>query len=138
MKMKVLFVCTHNSARSQIAEGLLNHFCGEKYQAFSSGSAPTQINPLSIVVLKEIGIDISDHYSKSMSEFEGSKFEYVITVCDNARETCPFFPGANEYIHKSFSDPSSVEGSYEDKLNAFKKTREEIKDWIIGFFCKNK
>jgi len=137
MKKKVLFVCTHNSARSQIAEGLLNYLCGEKYQAFSSGSAPTQINPLSIVVLKEIGIDISDHYSKSMLEFEGSKFEYVITVCDNARETCPFFPGAKEYIHKSFNDPSSVEGSYEDKLNAFRKTREEMKDWIVRFFCKN-
>lgn len=136
MKKKVLFVCTHNSARSQIAEGLLNHFCGDRYQGFSVGSAPTMVNPFAIEVLKEIGIDITDHYSKSMLEFEDFKFEYVITVCDNAKETCPFFPGAKEYIHKSFNDPSSTEGSYEDKLNAFRKTREEIKEWLIEFFCK--
>lgn len=137
MKKKVLFVCTHNSARSQIAEGLLNYFCSDKYQAFSAGSNATKVNPFSIEVLKEIGIDIKHHYSKNMTEFEGRHFDYVITVCDNAKETCPFFPMANEYIHKSFRDPSSVDGSYEDKLNAFRKTRDEIKEWIIEFFCVN-
>ena len=110
---------------------------GDRYQAFSAGSVPTKINSFSIEVLKEIGVDIKDHYSKSMLEFENFKFEYVITVCENAKETCPFFPGANEYIHKSFNDPSSTEGSYKDKFNAFRKTREEIKEWLIEFFCKN-
>jgi len=136
MKKKVLFVCTHNSARSQIAEGLLNYFCGGKYEGYSAGSAPTKVNPFSIGVLNEIWIDTTDHYSKSMLEFQDFKFDYVITVCDNAKETCPFFPGAKEYIHKSFNDPSSTEGSYEDKPNAFRETREEIKEWLIEFFCK--
>ena len=137
MKKKILFVCTHNSARSQMAEGLLNNICGNTYGAYSAGSAPTRINPLSIEALKEIGIDISSHYSKSTEDFVNMQFDYVITVCDNAKETCPFFPGAKNYIHKRFEDPSSVEGTDEDKLNAFRKSRDEIKGWIIEFFCNN-
>ena len=137
MKKKVLFVCTHNSARSQMAEGLLNYICGDKYEAYSAGSKPTKINPFSIEALKEIGIDISSHYSKSTEDFSGVKFDYVITVCDNAKETCPFFPGAKNYIHRKFEDPSCTEGTDKDKLNAFKKSRDEIKQWIIDFFCNN-
>lgn len=137
MKKKVLFVCTHNSARSQMAEGLLNYICGDKYEAYSAGSTPTKINPFSIEALKEIGIDISPHYSKNTEDFSGIKFDYVVTVCDNAKETCPFFPGAKKNIHKSFEDPSRAEGTDKEKLNAFKKSRDEIKRWIIEFFCND-
>ena len=87
--------------------------------------------------MKEIVIDISSHYSKSAEDFSGIKFDYVITVCDNAKETCPFFPGAKNYIHKSFEDPSRTEGTDKEKLNAFKKSRDEIKEWIIEFFCND-
>lgn len=132
---KILFVCTHNSARSQLAEGLVNKLCSNKYIAFSAGSAPTKVNPFAIEVLREIGVDIQEHFSKNILHFEGQYFDYVITVCDNAKESCPFFPGAEEYIHKSFQDPSSVVGSYEDKINAFRKSRDEIKEWILEFFC---
>lgn len=135
MKKKVLFICTHNSARSQIAEGLLNYFGSDRYEAFSAGSVATKVNPFSIEVLKEIGIDISKHYSKNMNVFEGEYFDYVVTVCDNAKESCPFFSSANKYIHKSFEDPSSINGSNEEKLNGFRKARDDIKEWIIEFFC---
>jgi arsenate reductase len=120
-----------------MAEGLLNYSFGDNYEAYSAGSTPTKINPFSIEALKEIGIDISSHYSKSTEDFNGIKFDYVVTVCDNAKETCPFFPGAKKYIHKSFEDPSISEGTDEEKLNAFKKSRDEIKRWIIEFFCND-
>ena len=135
MKKKVLFVCTHNSARSQMTEGLLNHLCGGRFEAYSAGSTPTLVNPYSVLALKEIGIDISHHYSKSTEEFDGIEFDYVITVCDNAKETCPFFPDSKNYIHRRFNDPSSVKGTDEEKLIAFIKARDEIKDWILEFFC---
>jgi arsenate reductase len=135
MRKKILFVCTHNSARSQLAEGLVNSLCSYKYQAFSAGSAPTKVNTFAIDALREIGIDITDHYSKSINEFEDQYFDYVITVCNNAKDNCPFFPRANEYVHKSFQDPSSVDGTFQDKLNAFRKSRDEIKQWILEFFC---
>ncbi|MCC7573920.1 MAG: arsenate reductase ArsC [Candidatus Methanofastidiosum sp.] len=135
MKKKVLFLCTHNSARSQMAEGLLNSVCGDKYEAYSAGSTPTKINPFSIQVLKDFGIDISKHYSKSTEQFIGKKFEYVVTVCDNAKEMCPFIPGAKNYVHREFEDPSRVEGTDNIKLNAFRKSRDEIREWIIEFFC---
>ena len=118
-----------------MAEGLLNNICGNTYEAYSAGSTPTRINPFSIEALKEIGIDITSHSSKSTEDFMNIQFDYVVTVCDNAKETCPFFPGAKKYIHKSFEDPSRTEGTDEDKLNAFKKSRDEIKRWIIEFFC---
>ena len=135
MKKKILFVCTHNSARSQLAEGLVNNLCFHKYQAFSAGSTPSKVNTFAIEVLREMGIDIADHYSKSLNEFEGQYFDYVVTVCNNAKDNCPFFPGSNEYVHKSFQDPSSVDGTYQDKLDAFRKSRDEIKQWILEFFC---
>ena len=129
-KKRVLFICTHNSARSQMAEGLLKALYGDKYEVFSAGTHPTRVNPYAIEVMKEIGIDISNHYSKSVNEFLGMKIDYVVTVCDSAKEECPYFPGGKAYIHKSFEDPSSVVGTHEEKLEVFRKVRDEIKKWI--------
>ena len=111
MKKKVLLICTHNSARSQMAEGLLNALYGNKYKAYSAGTKPSFVNPYAIEVMAEMGIDISKHRSKSIDEFQGITFDYVITVCDNAKATCPFSPGAGEYLHKSFDDPSDFNGN---------------------------
>ncbi len=136
MKKKVLFICTHNSARSQMAEGIMNHFLGNNYSAYSAGTKPTFVNPFAIDVMKEIGIDISNHKSKSVFEFKGERFDYVVTVCDSAKENCPFFPGAKEYIHQSFEDPSSFEGTDEEKLIKFREVRDKIKDFILNRFKK--
>lgn len=133
-KKKILFICTHNSARSQIAEGLMNHFLKESYEAYSAGTKPTKVSPYAIKVMAEIGIDISNHRSKSVLEFKGEKFDYVVTVCDSAKENCPFFPGAKEYLHKSFEDPSSFEGTEEEKLSKFRSVRDEIKNFIFETF----
>ncbi|MCS7202360.1 MAG: arsenate reductase ArsC [Dictyoglomus sp.] len=135
---KVLFICTHNSARSQMAEGLMNALYKDKFLAFSAGTDPKGVNPLAIEVMKEIGIDISHHRSKSIEEFRGESFDYVVTVCDSAKEKCPFFPGGKKYIHKGFMDPSSFEGSYEEKLEIFRKVRDEIKKWLEEYFIENK
>jgi arsenate reductase len=133
-KKKVLFICTHNSARSQMAEGLLNGLYGDQFEAFSAGTHPSSVNPYAIKVMKEIGIDISKHYSKSIEEFRGIKFDYIVTVCDNAKEACPFFPDGKKYIHKGFQDPSQSRGTKEYMLSAFRQTRCEIKDWIDEIF----
>ena len=125
-KKTVLFLCTHNSCRSQIAEGLLNTFYSNNYKAYSAGVEKTKVNPYASEVMKELGIDLSKHYSKTVDEFKDENFDYVVTVCNTAKETCPFFPG-NKIIHKSFEDPSKVDGSIEDILNSFRKTRDEIK-----------
>ena len=109
-KQKVLFICTHNSARSQMAEGLLNALYGDRYEAYSAGTQPTEVNPYAIKVMAEMGIDISKHRSKSVEEFRGKKFDYVVTVCDHAKETCPFFPGGEKYLHQGFKDPSDLRG----------------------------
>ncbi|MGB9844129.1 MAG: arsenate reductase ArsC [Caldisericia bacterium] len=134
LKKKILFICTHNSARSQMAEGLMIYFMNDEFSAFSAGTKPTKVNPFAIKVMKEIGIDISNHRSKSVLEFKGEKFDYVVTVCDSAKENCPFFPGAKEYLHKSFEDPSSFEGSEQEKLNKFREIRDEIKNFIFEKF----
>jgi arsenate reductase len=133
MKKKVLFLCTHNSARSQMAEGLLNTLYGEKYEARSAGVTPTKINPYVVKAMAEIGIDISGNRSKSIEEFRGKSFNYVVTVCDNARETCPFFPG-EKIIHKAFEDPSQFKGSEEEILKRVRRVREEIREWIKSTF----
>jgi len=132
-KKSVLFLCTHNSCRSQIAEGLLNSMYGSSYEAFSAGIEKTKVNPYTVEVMKEIGIDLSKHYSKTINKFQTQKFDIVVTVCDNARETCPFFPG-KKVIHKNFKDPSNVEGNIDKILSAFRKTRDEIKEWIVEQF----
>ncbi len=133
MKKRVLFICTHNSARSQMAEGFLNAFYGNKYVGYSAGVTPTKVNPYVVKSMAEIGIDVSRNRSKSIEEFRGENFNYVITVCDSAREACPFFPG-EEVIHKSFDDPSRFNGSEEEILKQVRQVREEINEWIKSRF----
>ncbi len=130
MKKAILFICTHNSARSQMAEGLANHYWKDRCQAISAGTQPGNVNPYAIKVLKELGIDISTARSKSAGEFIGQAFDLVVTVCDSARETCPFFPGAKEDLHQGFPDPSQVQGTDEEKILAFRKSRDEIRLWL--------
>jgi arsenate reductase len=131
----VLFLCTHNAARSQMAEAFLNQLCGDKYQAESAGSTPTGINPHVATVMAEIDLPLAGHRSKSVKEFEGRTFNYVVTVCDQAKETCPFFPGEKE-IHRPFADPAALTGSEEEILVNTRKVRDEIKQWIEDTFCK--
>jgi arsenate reductase len=133
-KRKVLFICTHNSARSQMAEGLLRTMYGDRYEAYSAGTKPTGVHPLAVRVMAEIGIDISHHRSKSVVEFLGAEFDYVVTVCDRAKESCPFFPGAREYIHVGFDDPAGFSGTEEESLSVFRRVRDEIKKWISETF----
>lgn len=132
---RVLFICTHNSARSQIAEGLMNTFYGDDYIAWSAGTEPTQVNLYAIRVMEEVGIDVAGHYSKGMESFLEQDFDYVITVCDHANEVCPFFPDGKERIHKGFQDPSTIEGPEEEKLAGFRHTRDEIKTWLEQVFA---
>lgn len=132
-KQKVLFVCIHNSARSQMAEAWLNHFCGEFFEAHSAGLEPGTLNPLVVEVMKEEGIDIS--FKKTQSVFElikkGILFSYVITVCDEtSAERCPIFPGARQKLHWSFPDPSKATGTKENKLREVRKIRDAIRDRI--------
>ena len=133
MKNSVLFLCTHNSARSQMAEALLNTLNGDKYEAYSAGIMATRINPYVVKAMAEIGIDISKNRSKSIEEFRGKNFNYVVTVCDNAKEACPFFPG-EKIIHKSFDDPSQVKGSEEEIMKQTRRVRDEIKEWLKTTF----
>jgi arsenate reductase len=132
-KLKILFLCTNNSARSQIAEGLLKRLFKGKYEVYSAGINPTRINPYAIKVMKEIGVDISNHRSKSINEFKNSDFDYVITVCDNAKETCPFFPG-KKIIHKGFNDPVKSYDNSDNVVKEFRKIRDEIREWILKNF----
>lgn len=125
-KKRVLFLCTGNSARSQMAEGLLRHLAGDSYDVFSAGTHPVGVNPLAVEVMKEIGIDISHHRSKSLAQFLNEPFDFIITVCDRANETCPVFPGDVVRIHWSFDDPAAVQGSDEERLNVFRRVRHEI------------
>ncbi|RQW81029.1 MAG: arsenate reductase ArsC [Methanothrix sp.] len=127
-KKNVLFFCTHNSARSQMAEGLLRALSGERYQAFSAGVSPTIVDPDAIRAMAEIGIDISGQRSKGLEEVRETKFDTVVTVCDNARESCPLFSGAGNMVHKSFLDPASFKG--EERIIAFRSIRDELRAWI--------
>jgi arsenate reductase len=123
---RVLMLCTGNSARSQMAEGLLREFAGDRFEVESAGVAPTQVRPEAIAVMREIGIDISQQRSKSVDDFAGQEFAYVITVCDNANEQCPVFPGNTQRLHWSFADPAAAEGDYDQRLNFFRNVRDEI------------
>ena len=133
MKKKVLFICTHNSARSQMAEALLDALYGDKYEARSAGIEPAEVNPYAIKGMAELGIDISKHRSKSIKEFRGHNFDYVITVCDHAKETCPFFPG-EEVLHKGFKDPSEFKGNEDEIMEKVRQVRDEIRVWIEKTF----
>lgn len=136
-KKRAIFLCTGNSARSQMAEGFLRQMAGDKFEVFSAGTKPAQVNPLAIKVMAEAGVDISKHRSKSAMEFIGQQFDYVITVCDNARQTCPIFPGKYEKVHWSLEDPAEATGTEEEKLAVFRKTRDKIKENIIAFLKSN-
>jgi len=129
----VLFLCTHNSARSQIAEAYLNHLYGDRYKAKSAGTHPTKINPIVIEVMAEEGFDLSHARSKSIEEFLDANFDIVVTVCDGAKEACPIFPG-DELIHRSFNDPSSLMGTEEEILAQTREIRDKIKEWIKIYF----
>ncbi|MBP2642004.1 MAG: arsC2 [Firmicutes bacterium] len=134
MKKRILFLCTHNSARSQMAEGLLRGLLGDEYEAFSAGTQPGHVNPYVARAMAEIGIDLSSHRSKHLNEFIGQYFDYVVTVCDNAREACPYFPGGKKVIHHSFSDPSVFKGTDEEIMSGVRSVRDEIKGWILDEF----
>jgi len=136
MKKRILFLCTHNSCRSQMAEGLVNHYHGDRFTAFSAGTEATRVNPLAIQVLAELGIDISCHSSKTLNEFSGQQFDYVITLCGSANEQCPLFFGGVQRVHIGFDDPSQRSGTPEEVLPEFRKVRDEIlqtmTDYLTG------
>ena len=132
-KKKVLFICTHNSARSQMAEGILRSLYPEEYDVYSAGTEPSEVSPYAVKVMDEIGIDISQHRAKNIKEFIDEIFDYVITVCDQTKESCPFFPG-RKIIHKSFPDPSQLEGSETEILEGFRENRDEITVWLASVF----
>ncbi len=134
-KQRVLILCTGNSARSQMAEGLLRAIAGDCYEVFSAGTRPVGLNVNAVAALAEIGIDISRHRSKSVDEFTGQQFDYVITVCDNAREACPIFPGAANKMHHNFEDPASAPAS--EQPAHFRKVRDEIAVWLKGFAAEH-
>ena len=119
-KKRVLFICTHNAARSQMAEGLLRALYGDRYEAFSAGTEPGRVSTGAIRAMAEIGIDISHHRSKSLTEFLDQEFDYVVTVCDHAKESCPYFPGGKKIIHQSFEDPSALTGTEEEIMAGFR------------------
>jgi arsenate reductase len=125
-KQRVIFICTHNSARSQMAEGLLRHLAGDRYEVFSAGTQSTRVNPLAIKAMAEKGIDISQHTSDHIDKYMGMEFDYVITVCDNAKETCPYFPTNKKQWHWSFEDPSVATGTEEERLARFREIRDQI------------
>ena len=131
-KQRALFVCTHNSARSQIAEGLLRHLAGERFEAASAGTEATRVRPEAIEVMSEAGIDISSQESKTLQRYLGEPFDYVITVCDDAGESCPAFPGPAERLHWSLADPSQAEGTDGERLEVFRSVRDRLKDRIEG------
>jgi len=132
-KKRVLILCTGNSARSQMAEGLLRHDAGERFDVESAGTKPSIVRPEAIAVMKELGIDISGQRSKHVDEFEGQTFDYVMTVCDSAREACPVFFGAVKRLHHSFDDPAAVEGTEAERLVVFRRVRGELRDYLAEF-----
>lgn len=131
MKERILILCTGNSARSQMAEGLLRHLASDRFDVFSAGTKPVGLNPHAVKAMSEIGIDISSHRSKAVDEFSGQQFDYVITVCDNAKEACPLFPGGGQRIHHSFEDP--VAAPQEEQLEEFRQVRDQISTWLSEF-----
>ncbi|MCX6674599.1 MAG: arsenate reductase ArsC [Methanothrix sp.] len=143
-KKKVLFLCTNNSARSQMAEGLLRAMYPDRYEAYSAGVAATSLDPRAVRAMSEVGIDISAQRSKSSQEFQDKIFDLAFTVCDRAKQACPICstelqlcsqsPRAKEVIHRSFADPAAAAGSEEEQLDAFRRVRDEMKDWITQTF----
>jgi arsenate reductase len=132
-KQRVLILCTGNSARSQMAEGLLRHEAGDRFEVFSAGTKPSHVRPEAIAVMKEIGIDISGHRSKSLDEFAQDRFDYVLTVCDHAKESCPIFPGNAITIHRTFYDPAALDAGDAERLAAFRRVRDELRSYLRRF-----
>ena len=132
-KKRVLFLCTHNSARSQMAEGLLRKIGKDHFEVFSAGTEKTRVHPLAIRAMNDVGVDISGQRSKTLQEFAGQHFDYVITVCDRANESCPVFPNDTERIHWSFEDPTAVEGTEDQRLRAFRTVRDAIQSRLRIF-----
>jgi arsenate reductase len=132
-KKRVLILCTGNSARSQMAEGLLRSDAGQRFEVASAGTKPGPVRPEAIAAMRELGIDISAHRSKHVDEFEGQTFDYVITVCDNAKETCPVFFGSAVRLHHSFDDPAALKGSNEERLTVFRRVRDELRRYLAEF-----
>ncbi|MDO9550400.1 MAG: arsenate reductase ArsC [Methanoregula sp.] len=135
-KTRVLFVCTANAARSQMAEGLLRAKYGDRYEVFSAGTRQAKVSISAIAVMQEIGIDISHHRSKTLDEFRGATFDIAVTLCDNAHAICPIISGAKKTIHHGFSDPHLIPGSDETILDGYRRARDEIATWIAGEFGK--
>ncbi len=132
-KQKVLFVCTGNSCRSQMAEGMLRHYGNDKFEVFSAGLEPSYVHPLAIKTMAESGINITNQQSKTVTEFLGEDFSYVITVCDSAKELCPVFPGKYKAIHWSIEDPASAEGTEKERMKDFRRARQNILERINHF-----
>jgi arsenate reductase len=133
VKVRVLFLCTHNSARSQMAEGFLRHLAGDRIEVASAGSQALGVNPLAVRAMAEAGVDISGHSSKTLERYLDDPWDYVVTVCDGARETCPVFPRAAARVHWSFADPSGARGSDDERLAVFRRVRDEIKTQIVAW-----
>ena len=129
-RSRVLFLCTHNSARSQMAEGLLRHLAGKRFEAYSAGTEATRVRPLAIRAMAELGIDISGQESKTLDRYWGQPFDILLTVCDQANEACPFFPGARARWHWSFPDPAQASGSEEEQLVVYRQVRDAIRERI--------
>jgi arsenate reductase len=137
LRKKILFLCTHNAARSQIAEAFINAWFGDRYVARSAGSEPTEVHPCAIEVMAELGIDISRQRAKSLNEFDDTPFDYVVTMCADAAENCPIFPGGVSYLHHPFDDPGPVAESGAEHCATFRHVREQIREWIEATFHKN-
>jgi len=136
-KPGILILCTGNSARSQMAEGLLKQICGDRFEIQSAGTRPIGVSPEAIEVLGEVGIDISKNESKSVDSFADREFDYVLTVCDNARENCPYFPARTKLVHHGFEDPWFAEGGHDERLAAFRRVRDKIDAYLHDDFVKN-
>ena len=133
MKKRVLILCTGNSARSQMAEGWLEHTAGDRFEVESAGTRPGQVRPEAIAVMKELGIDISGHRSKHVDEFKDQAFDYVLTVCNNAKESCPVFSSDSKRFHMGFEDPAALQGTEEERLALFRRVRDQIRDYLKTF-----
>ena len=130
----VLFVCTHNSSRSQMAEGLLRDRYGDRYEVHSAGTNPGRVNPFAVEVMAESGIDISGHAAEHVDTYTGGRLDTVVTVCDDAAENCPYIPAEKQNLHRGFEDPSAVTGTDDEKRAAFRRVRDELADWIDATF----
>lgn len=139
-KKKVLFICTHNAARSQMAEGFVRALYDDCYEAYSAGTEPTRVHPCAIMVMWEADVDISTYHAKGLEEFDGQQFDYVVTLCADAQEACPIFVGGETYLHHAFDDPaqSQTTATETDTCTRFRIIRDQVKEWIDSTFsCSN-